>query len=131
MRKPKYKYKKISIDLYETTVHCFISNDWRAVEKRSDMPENYLEDKVCDAIVTVSSEGTITVVFKSTVTFGTIAHECLHLSNKILEDVGIYLRLANEEPHAYMIGYLFEQIQKLFEEYFEIGKTVKKKKKWM
>lgn len=40
-----------------------------------------------------------------------IAHEIVHLKNYIYQDKGIELDKFNDEPEAYLSGWLFEQIQ--------------------
>ena len=41
-----------------------------------------------------------------------IAHEIIHLKNYIYEDLCIQLDVINDEPEAYLIGWLFEQVEK-------------------
>lgn len=41
-----------------------------------------------------------------------IAHEVVHLVNRIFLDRGVRLDPVNDEPQAYLTGYLVEQIEK-------------------
>ena len=43
-----------------------------------------------------------------------IAHEADHITSFIFKRVGIKLDLDNDEPHAYLLGYLVEQIYKIY-----------------
>jgi hypothetical protein len=40
-----------------------------------------------------------------------IAHEIVHLKNYIYQDAGIELDRFNDEPEAYLTGWLFKQIE--------------------
>ena len=42
----------------------------------------------------------------------TIAHEALHIANFICKRVGIKLDYENDEPHAYLISWVTEQVYK-------------------
>ena len=44
----------------------------------------------------------------------TIAHEADHIVSFIFKRVGIKLDLDNDEPHAYLLGYIVEQIYKIY-----------------
>lgn len=39
-----------------------------------------------------------------------VAHECIHLKNQICEYMGIIIDPTNDEPEAYLFGYLFDLI---------------------
>lgn len=41
-----------------------------------------------------------------------IAHEIVHLKNYIYQDKGIELDRYNDEPEAYLIGWLYKQVDK-------------------
>lgn len=41
-----------------------------------------------------------------------VAHEALHLVNYVFEDRGVELSTSNDEPQAYMLGWVVEQIEK-------------------
>jgi hypothetical protein len=41
-----------------------------------------------------------------------IAHEVIHLVNYIFKDRGIKLDIKNDEPQAYLTGWLFKEIDK-------------------
>lgn len=43
-----------------------------------------------------------------------IAHECVHLVNKLFKDRGQKLDIENDEAQAYMTGWFFDQIEKFF-----------------
>ena len=41
-----------------------------------------------------------------------VVHECVHLCNFILNDFGVLLDPDNDEPMAYLIQYLFNEVKK-------------------
>ena len=47
------------------------------------------------------------------VTLGTIAHECLHACNFILQSRGVLADRHNDEPDAYLLGYLVDHVVKV------------------
>ena len=51
------------------------------------------------------------IVFDKTTTNKVIAHECVHLLNRIFIDRNIKLDVVNDEPQAYLMGWLFEQCE--------------------
>ena len=45
-----------------------------------------------------------------------IAHECVHVANGVIGEVGIKTSPANDELHAYMVGWLVEEVLDLLDE---------------
>lgn len=43
-------------------------------------------------------------------TFGVIAHEALHLTNFLMNERGVHLDYENDEPHAYLLDWIIEQV---------------------
>ncbi|AZB23627.1 hypothetical protein EG339_02810 [Chryseobacterium bernardetii] len=54
------------------------------------------------------------VCFKRRSKNSVIAHECVHLVNKLFKDRGQRLDIENDEAQAYMTGWFFEQIENFF-----------------
>ena len=54
------------------------------------------------------------VCFKRHSKNSVIAHECVHLVNKLFKDRGQQLDIENDEAQAYMTGWFFEQIENFF-----------------
>ncbi len=52
------------------------------------------------------------MIFNMSVTPKIIAHECIHVVNNIFHDRGIKLDLLNDEPQAYLVGWVVEQCHK-------------------
>jgi len=70
-------------------------DDWSDSDGRTD----YFEDDL----------STLAVSFKSK-DAGTIAHEAIHIKNIIYRRIGATLDLKNDEPEAYLVGWLVDTI---------------------
>lgn len=44
----------------------------------------------------------------------TIAHEAMHLTNRIFQSIGYDSEYGNEEPQAWVVGYLTQEIAKAY-----------------
>lgn len=42
-----------------------------------------------------------------------LAHECVHMAMQILEDRGIESKCGNNEPLAFLVEYLFDEVKKV------------------
>ena len=66
-----------------------------------------------DAITFATSDGKHHMIFaRSDITPGLVAHECLHTMNKICSDLGISHDPNNDEPMAYIMGWLVDEVYK-------------------
>lgn len=62
----------------------------------------------CQGLYTAASPlYSITV---SNLTYDTITHEIGHVARQLLEDIGFKIKASNDEPLAYLEGYLADQI---------------------
>lgn len=52
------------------------------------------------------------------VTHGVIAHEALHAMHMIMNDVDIYPTYEDDEPHAYLIEWIVNEVTKNYNESF-------------
>jgi hypothetical protein len=55
-------------------------------------------------------EFVIYMKFKSKKHISTLAHECLHVTNMILERAGVRVDLDNDEAQAYLLGWLMKKL---------------------
>jgi len=101
--------KTIDIPIYQCKLTIILDNDLSYVEKkyRTKSLSNYgaitmrVPNKFSEYIMAFEySEGTI------------IAHEIVHLKNYIYQDKGVELDRFNDEPEAYLTGWLFDQVDK-------------------
>ena len=66
------------------------------------------------------------MILTTKVTGDTLAHECVHMANNILEFVGVKTTYKKDEALAYLVSYLFEQIETLLKEHKKNGKSTSK-----
>lgn len=57
------------------------------------------------------------IIFSKNIKQGSIPHEALHVVNYIFKRAGIELDLDNDEPQAYLLGWIVDQIYKVQEEF--------------
>jgi len=98
----------IDIPIYQCKLTIILDKDLSYVEKKygTKSLSDYgavtmrVPDKFSEYIMAFEyNEGTI------------IAHELVHLKNYIYQDKGIKLDRFNDEPEAYLTGWLFKQIE--------------------
>ena len=105
--------KKISIPIYYGYLVVVISDDFNAVAKKYQIKEPVEhygafvypfrnKDGIMEFMVCVPKD----------VSNHLIAHEVTHLVNAIFIDKGIQLDRHNDEPQAYLTGWIFCEIEK-------------------
>ena len=101
--------KTINIPIYQCKLTIILDKDLSYVTKKYKTIDlsNYgavtmrIPDKHSEYIIAFEySEGSI------------IAHEVTHLVNYVFKDRGVELDLNNDEPQAYLTGWLFKEIDK-------------------
>ena len=91
------------------------------VKKLSSLNKKYNMDlKECHAacvfdIVTKKGKLQYVVAFEKKTDDSIIDHERIHLINKIFIDRQIKLDLVNDEPQAYLMGWLFKECKKFLD----------------
>jgi hypothetical protein len=99
--------KSIDVPIFCRTVHFHLSDDadaacLRATGERIDI--------VNDAGMTVLKDGDVYVfIFSHEGDEATVAHECLHAANYIIDLCGMQADACNDELQAYLMGWLVEQ----------------------
>ncbi len=102
------KKKTIEIPIYGGTLTMIFANDLSYVEK------NYETASLGNfGAVTIKEEDeykSYVVAFTDSKHLSNIAHEVVHLKNFIFKDCAMAVDLINDEPEAYLSGWLFDQI---------------------
>jgi len=100
---------KIKIPLYQTSVFVFFSEEHWKEHSGEDRDENcygFCEDRKYGADIVFFEKRN-----------STIAHEAVHAAWACLAVSGITVDRKNQEPLAYIVGYIVEQIYKGYERY--------------
>ena len=102
------KKKTIDIPIYCCKLTMILDKDLSYIEKK------YGTVSLSDygAVTLDEEERNYTVAFTDKEDLSLIAHEVVHIKNAIYRDCYIQLDVINDEPEAYLTGWLFEQIYK-------------------
>jgi len=104
------KTKTIQIPIYRGTLRMYYAKDLTPLEIKYNLKstENY-------GAVVLTNETKYkqyVVAFKYRNDLSLIAHEVVHLVNRIFLDCGQELDRVNDEAQAYLTGFLFNEIDK-------------------
>ncbi len=111
----------IYIPVWDTHCHIILwPKDLRGALKRIKVRPKDIEEVVkedCAAITFDNERGDAVIVVKKRVSrpelVGTLAHESFHTVDCLLADRDVFLRRGDHnESHAYLIGFLMEQVYK-------------------
>lgn len=84
-------------------------HDLNAVYNTDIKPNDY------DAVTFISNDDEIIIAFQGApeepIKTKIIVHEIVHLVNYIFERLGLELNTRNDEPQAYITGWVFEQVE--------------------
>ena len=125
MRKPKKLSEvfvdNIYIDLYHTWLNIYYGEDvyncLYFADKSIDVIEEHWVNT--DAVFWVHQKNNMWFIAfnKNKISNGTIAHECLHATFRILQRKGIMYSEETEEAYAYMIDFLVSKVTIILKEY--------------
>lgn len=109
------KVKELKVPIYNARLRLILTDDLSKLNERYNfniLPNDY------DAVTFKHNvDSTDLVFYVAAFEIGKfknkfIAHEVVHLVNLIYLDHGIELDRVNDEPQAYLTGFLFEKIEK-------------------
>ena len=107
-----HKRKTIKIPIYFGYLNMILTDDFQAI---SDKYGFDMDMSGYEAITFVNEHRGVShfmVVFKPYTSLKTICHETVHLVNRIMKSRGIELSYLNDEPQAYLSGWVFDQCYK-------------------
>ena len=102
--------KKIfTIPLYYGKLTVYIVEDWNYLIKKHKLnfpckPEN------AGGCVFPDGQDVVIVIIKSQICPVVLAHETVHVVNEIYKCRGIQLDTENDEPQAYLTGWVFDKV---------------------
>jgi len=102
-------YTKINIPIYGGYLAIHITKD---IDKTLRVVD-YDGDLVGDAYMVFNLDGTkaYDLIFKhDKIDHGLIAHECFHLTHRIMHDINKTFDFNNDEPEAYLMQFLINSI---------------------
>lgn len=108
------RVKSIDIPIFQRTVHFHLSDDADVACLRATGEEM---DVVNDSGMTVLKDGDVYVfIFEGDHDEDTVAHECLHAANYIIDLCGMQVDACNDELQAYLMGWLVAQWYQMVKE---------------
>lgn len=109
--------KIIRVPIYQAKVTVLLVDSLKEIEDRYQ-----LKDTECVAAMVFRRKYNYFVAFER-LDPGIIAHEVTHLVNHIFYDRGVELDLVNDEPQAYLTGWLYGNIYDIIYKKFNYGQT--------
>lgn len=108
------KVEKFKIPIYSTRVTIVQGKDLQKIGRalRLKYPKDWTFENTT-AITSFRGKKGVFMVFKKGVSAGVIAHECLHAAGGILSDKGYRYEPDNDEPMAYLLGYMVDKVVKI------------------
>lgn len=100
--------KTINIPIYYGTLTLFLDGDLTKIEKKYKIKS--LKDFGAVTFKDESKYRHYIVAFTDPKHLSNIAHEIVHLKNYIYLDCAMDLDRYNDEPEAYLTGWLFDEI---------------------
>ena len=109
------KKKTIKVPLYSgnlVIIQADKKENLNDIKKKYDLKED--PSNRCKAVAFVEEKKTTeyTIAFNNITTPSFIAHESLHVLNYIYQDHGIIYDIINDEPAAYLLGWIVKQCHK-------------------
>lgn len=101
------KTKKIKVPIYNTVLTIVISKNLYGVSEKFKLNANLSK---YSAITIDEKDGSIVVAFSDVNRIKDIVHEVVHIKNYIFKNINQKLDVDNDEAEAYLIGWLFDQI---------------------
>lgn len=108
----KEKVYKIYIPIYGCAIELVVTDDIVASQEDPDRWEKYGRQdthEFCDGLSFRYSSLFCIMFLEPCISHSTIAHELLHTTNGILSRCG-HEPQSDDEPHAYLIGYIADQV---------------------
>lgn len=112
--------KKISIPIYQGYLRIFVNQDFEEAAQIAGVSDEGNDLNSFGAFVSTSKIGVhhcFNVFFRENVDCSLIAHEVVHLVNAIYAERHMKLDIHNDEPQAYLTGWITEQIYKTLKTY--------------
>ena len=105
------KYKRIKVPIYLTDIIVIETIDYKDVNEYFCIN---IDNNLYDAVVFEDKRDNIILAIKNKKQH-IIVHEIVHIVNIIFKKCLIRLDLENDEPQAYLTGYIFKEINKILD----------------
>ena len=98
---------KIKVPIFSGNINVVSAKEW---------DKTFPDDKIRgdEWGLVHESDGELYIWLSSTTTRGTLAHECLHLANRIINAKGMTATTTDDETQAYLLGWLFDKLYPIY-----------------
>lgn len=114
----KIVYKTFNIPIYYGTLHVIISDSFSEANKKFKLgiSDDYLVgySALVDRFGPIDAPLQLFILIKPETTLTIIAHESTHIVSQIFLHTGVKGDFNNDEPLAYMYGWVFKTIAEVF-----------------
>lgn len=128
MKTGRFKYQFAEVPLYGSGLHIIIAEDLAAAYKAAGFLENKHNMNSYGAWAwdqTTAQGHGLYALFRPKASGGLVAHEAVHLTNCVFRRCCIKLDVKNDEPQAYLTGWIAGQIANaLANKQLEAKKTI-------
>lgn len=100
--------KRIKIPIYLDKLLIIQTDNFEKIQRKYN-----LRGIVDYCAITFQEDKEIVVVFNSKVDTSIVAHEALHICSYIFKNTGAEFDRDNDEPLAYLLGYIVKKISKV------------------
>lgn len=107
------KTKIIPIPIYFGKLVLVVVTDWNEFDKTYNT--KVAQHDYASVTVTLESEDICIIGIKN-FSFGVMAHETVHVVNYIYEKCNMQLDIKNDEPQAYLTGWVVSEVVKFLKE---------------
>jgi len=115
--------KEIPVHPYPVDLWVLIADDVRKAVTKLCLKNKGLEIKWSEDMAAWTEDVfyngyVLTIIFDpKEFDVNTVAHECIHIKNRIFEHTDILHDFKNDEPEAYLVGWLVGELQKAYNEF--------------
>ncbi len=114
------KEKIFECPLYKNHDIIILIGDLSKISKKYDFLEDDGNDLAFTQQCLINNNKSIIIAMNpkhSEFTLGIAAHECLHAVNMIFDTIGVIPTFDNDEPQAYLLEYLLNEVYPLIKKY--------------
>jgi len=108
-------FESFDVDVYEKKVFIGICSNSDELERwmneLMDHDNEHDDEYPCEALHFYDDPGNQWIIFvESAFTMNTCAHECFHLTHYMMKDIGFNFDISEQEPHAWLHGFLLDKV---------------------
>lgn len=103
------KSKRIKVPLYGGSLTIYQVDELKVIEDKYDLEDTYGYDALVFETHNKHDVINYVIAFENETTPSNVAHEALHMTNRICKSAGIVVGSDNDEPQAYLIGWIVKQ----------------------